>query len=495
MHPVTQERSALATVADAKGLLAEFGLAVLASAALVVYCTRLRVDALDLTNQVSSIGSMMFAFAIAIALPTAILAVLDWRRPNRYTKRAAAALLAGSTSGMVAGGIAVALSGTSCAINSLGGDSGRLAIWAARPDLLPAEYPPLVPKLIGILSTLTGTPEPHTWKALSIALIALFGPVLYVLWRFIASALQSLFFGPLIGMAYLDPYKPFVSLGLGTTVFGIVAAGLYLRNKPTAKLAPILIGLLVGITVLIYPGWIPWVALGFLAYLALLPWRTQWRPQLRFLALAGLALLVTAGWWVLGALPSVSGIQDRFFYHDVWVRPTYFAAWFDDAPELGVRLPPFGPLGGVDDFTVLLFLAVFVGVWLKGRSTLVFMLGSVFAGAWVWKMMLAGQMRETGLVQLFPRGNAVMLATALIISAVALISILRWIAGKIEPGNRLGVPLATAALLILPLVIATTASSITTRYMPSDSGKGALTKIAHTSTCWPIPENPDVSVE
>lgn len=495
MYSVTQERLSLARVTEAKGLLAEFGLALLASAALVIYCTRLRVFALDLTNQVSAIGSMMVAFAFAIALPVVILALLDWRRPNRFTARAAAALLAGSTSGLVAGGITLALSGTSCAINSLGGDSGRLAIWAARPDLLPPEYPPLIPKIIGLLSTITGSPEPYSWKALSIALITLFGPVLYVLWRCVATPTQSLILGPVVGMAYLDPYKPFVSLGLGGTILGLVAAAVYLRNKPTAILAPLLIGLLFGVTILIYPGWLAWVAAGFVAFLVLLPWRREWRSQLRFLALSSLPILVVAGWWLLSALPSVSGIRDRFFYHDVWVRPTYFAAWFDDAPELGVRLPPFGPLGGVDNFTVLLILAVFLGVWLKGRSTIVMVLGLVFAGAWVWKMTLAGQMRETGLVQLFPRGNAVMLATALIIAAIALFAILRKLDGAIAADRRLAIPLATAAFLILPLAIATTASSITMRYMPSDSGKGALTKVAHTAPCWPIPENPDVAVD
>ena len=84
------------------------------------------------------------------------------------------------TTGLIAGGILLALRGTDWPLFANGGDSGQLMRWA--DDLLagrptPADYPPAIIHLIAWGSELTGESTAGTLRAVQVAGTALFGPV------------------------------------------------------------------------------------------------------------------------------------------------------------------------------------------------------------------------------------------------------------------------------------------------------------------------------
>lgn len=474
---------------SAKGLILEFLLATAVALSIWWFGTRITLDATLRTEQVSALAQLQLSVALLVSVPLVILVYRSWKTNSPRLFGLGTAVVAGLSSGLVAGSMAIALTGTRCPVNSLGGDAGRLVIWAATPGTAPPEYPPLPVLSIRFLAQVFGTPEAYVWKTLSILLLAMSGPLLYAGWRLLCGPALSLALGPFIGLVFIDPYKPYSSLALCLSLIVLAVMAFYLRKIHVGWQVPTILGLTLSAIVLTYPGWLVWMLPGFLVFLVLLPWRQHWRPLSAFLGTIGLTVVATSFWWLFPAWEGFRTLRDTFVYADVWLRPTYFAAWQDDTPAFGVKIPPFGEFAGMDSFSLVLMALVCAGLILRGRTTLGVLCGLIFAGTWLRKMQIASAFRESGLVQLFPRANFVLLLVALTIAVLGVAALIARIAQNL-PQRASGLPAIPLLLVVCGvLLVPSLAEATTDDYMASESGKGVLTLRALTVPCWPIPED------
>ena len=128
-------------------------LAAIAAAVLSVQLSRsIVVDPLSRVGQVSGVAGLDFRFVVLglVLLGGCLLA--GWRDgpPGPWSGRCAYAAVAGLTTGLIGGGIVLALRGTDWPLFANGGDSGQLIHWAdnliagrAHPGRLPpGDLPP-----------------------------------------------------------------------------------------------------------------------------------------------------------------------------------------------------------------------------------------------------------------------------------------------------------------------------------------------------------------
>lgn len=451
--------------------------------------SRITLNPLVRAEQVSAMASLQVSVFLLVSVPFAGMVIWGWSRGNPRWLAMATAVAAGASSGIVAGLMAIALHGSRCAVNSLGGDAGRLVIWAARPGTAPSEYPPLPVLAIRWLSAIAGSPEPYVWRGLSLFLLAVTGPCLYIAWRLLYGPAMALVLGPVVGLVFIDPYKPYSSLPLGLSFVVLVIAASHLRNGYQHWRQPLMVGVSAAVLLLTYPGWFMWMAPGLLIVVALLPWRTKASANFRYLVVSGGCVLLLTFWWLTSAWTGFRTLRDTFVYHDALLRPTYFADWQEDTPAFGVRLPQYGEFGNLDTYSLALIALVSLGLVLRGRTTVGYLGMAVFVGVWVRKMQIASAFRETGLVQLYPRANMVMLLVALTLAGLGFGAVVAMAASRFSPG-RLGLPLIPVLLVVGgTLFVPMLAEAVADGYMASDDGKGVLTKRALLDACWPIPED------
>ena len=124
--------------------------------------------------------------------------------------------------------------------------------------------------------------------------------------------------------------------------------------------------------------------------------------------------------------PAGAPCPDNFFYFDTCTDPAYIAMWRNDRPfGAGSVWPPLGELGGVGVFTVLLTIGAGVALGLAWRRTVVIGIGFVIVGAWLVRMLLAGQMYATNTVRLYPRTTMVVLYGLLLLTGLAVFFVSR----------------------------------------------------------------------
>lgn len=478
-----------------RGLAKEALVAVVAAAVVTWYGSSLVLNPLSRPDQVSAIASLALFTALVVLLPSSLAAFRTWSRLCDPIALGSAAL-AGASSAVVAGGIAIALYGTRCPVNGLGGDAGRLAIWAQRPSTAPGEYPPLPYLVTRLFADLTRTPEPYVLRYISIVLLAATGPALYIAWRAMYGPITSLVLGPVLAMVYTDPYKPYASIVLGLTLVTMVALVGVLSTRPSSWRAAIGFGAMLAALTLTYPGWLTWIAPGVALFLLFtLRWRSQWRAYIRFSAILIITWLFLCCFWLMRAIGDFAGIRDTFQYFDSLMRPTFFAFWQSDTPLFGLRLPQFGEFGGLDLYSLALILLMGLALFVTGRSRTMQLLAVVFAITFLRKLQLAGQMRESGLVQLFPRANQVLALVSLSMVALGLVVLLRhmtqWWSSR---EGTLAAPARPVGMLVLGILLITQGTVVADSYMPNGDGRGALTLNAHKYGCWPIPSDADPDV-
>ncbi len=265
-------------------------------------------------------------------------------------RRCACAAIAGLTTGLIAGGILLALRGTDWPLFANDGDSGQLLRWA--DDLLagrppPADYPPAIIHLIAWGSALTGESTARTLRAVQVVGTALFGPVAYLAWRLRLSPGWALAVTLIAALPLLEPYKPYTTVVLVVLVPVLIVLLSALRRVADWsrwRIAGIGLGTGVGLGLLFvgYSGWFLWSAPGVLAAaLALFPWRAAPARGLALLAGAGAGLVLVAAGHLVGLLAAAGTTQDRYFYFDTAVDPAYIAMWRNDLPgDIGPWPPP-----------------------------------------------------------------------------------------------------------------------------------------------------------
>lgn len=474
--PTARTRSPRSSVLPAVAEIATaFG-----AAALAVHLSRsIVVDPLDRIGQVSGLAGLGLRFVL-VGLAVLVVCAATSRSSEgtrRVVGRCAFAAVAGLSTGLVAGGILLALRGTDWPLFANWGDSGQLIRWA--DDILagravPAEYPPAVLHLLARLADLTGWSTAEALRFLQVAGTAVFGPVAYLAWRLLLPAGWALAITLLAAFPLLEPYKPYTTVVLVVLVPVTVAFLSALRRAASSswlRIAGVGLGTGAGLGVLflVYSGWFLWSAPGAVVAVGVLfPWRTA---ALRGLALLGLAmggLVVVAFPHLVGLLSAAGDVQDRYFYFDTFVEPAYIAMWRNDLPGDVGPWPPPGELAGVGVFTLLLVLGLGAAVALAGRRTAVLTVALLMAGAWVLRFHFAAQMYETQSVQLYPRTTAEILFCLIVLSVLAVRHALSRVSVPHGTPVTLGV-LAAALLLALSM-----GSSLADRYLPRDDGSTAL---------------------
>ncbi|TQM16264.1 galactan 5-O-arabinofuranosyltransferase [Pseudonocardia kunmingensis] len=468
------------------------------------------VDPLDRIGQVSGLAALDLRFVV-LGLVVVLAAVAASRHPAVWAvvSRLACAAVAGLATGLVAGGVLLALRGTDWPLFANWGDSGQLIRWA--DDILagrgvPADYPPAVLHVIARWAELTGDSTASALRTVQVVATALFGPLAYLSWRLVLAPVWALAATLVAAMPMLEPYKPYTTVVLVALVPLLIAFLRVLRRAEAltwtrVALVGVATGAGLGVLFCLYSGWFLWSAPGALvAVLVVFPWRAA---PLRGLALLGLAAagLVAVAWpHLLGLLGAAGTVQDRYFYFDTAVEPAYIAMWRNDLPGDVGPWPPPGELAGVGVFTVLLVVGLGLAVAVAGRRTAVLALCALMAGAWLMRFWIASQMYATLTVQLYPRTTAQILFCLLLLAVFAALYGGRrvqevWHA-RFGSGDRVPArPVVTVGALCAALLLALSMGSATAdRYLPRDDGSVGL--LAHVAQHVRQPDGtcPDYSV-
>jgi hypothetical protein len=448
------------------------------------------VDPLDRMGQVSGLAALDLRFVLlGLAVLVACVATAGHPRVFRVVGRLACAAVAGLATGLVAGGIVLALHGTTWGLFANWGDSGQLIRWAddilaGRP--VPPDYPPVALHLIARWAQLTGDSTAGALRTSQLVGTALFGPVAYLSWRLVLAPVWALAVALVAAMPLLEPYKPYTTVVLVALVPLLVVFLRLLRGAGTPTwtrlaLAGAPTGVALGVLFSLYSGWFLWSAPGALvAVLVRFPWRAPVRG-LALLAVTAAGLVAVAWPHLFGVIAAAGRVQDRYFYFDTAVEPAYIAMWRNDLPGNVGPWPPPGELAGVGVFTVLLVVALGVAVAVAGRRTAVLTAGTLLAGAWVLRLAIAARMYETQTVQLYPRTTAEILFCLLLMAVLAARYGGRrvqdaWRARAVAGNGRVprnAMPLigALCAALLLALSMG---SATADRYLPRNDGSVGL---------------------
>jgi galactan 5-O-arabinofuranosyltransferase len=386
------------------------------------------VDPLDRVGQVSGLAALDLQFVLlGLAVLVACIAAARFPRVFAVVGRVACAAVAGLATALVAGGVVLALHGTTWGLFANWGDSGQLIRWAddivaGRP--VPPDYPPAVLHLIARWAELTGDSTAGALRTSQVLGTALFGPLAYLSWRLVLTPVWALAVTLVAAMPLLEPYKPYTTVVLVALV-PLLIAFVQLLHRAAGQswtrlaIAGAVAGVLLGVLFNVYSGWFLWSAPGALVAVLV---RFPWRAPLRGLTLLATALagLVAIAWpHLFGLIAAAGTVQDRYFYFDTAVEPAYIAMWRNDLPGDVGPWPPPGELGGVGVFTVLLVVGLGVAVAVGARRTAVITAGALLAGAWVLRLAIASQMYDTQTVQLYPRTTAEILFCLLVLAVLA----------------------------------------------------------------------------
>jgi len=459
---------------------------IVAALALPLWARTIRVDPLDRIGQVSGLAAIGLRYAVAAAVLLGLLLLAHRFLPVRHrplVTRLGCTAVAGLATGLIAGGIVVALRDTPWALWVGDGDYRQVLIWIRminEGQPIPHHYPPLIMYIIGGWGGVTGMPLAYALKDIQIVGTALFGPAAYLAWRLVLRPGWALGVGVVAMMPFVEPVKPYPQITLVMLVPVVIAFLQRIRRASElslgrSALVGVVFGAGIGLQFLLYSGWFVWMAPGVaLAFLVITPWRTALRRAL-LIAGTALATFTVVGWVHLqGLFSATGGINDAYFYADTYTDPAYIAMWRNDRPGgFASEWPPLGELGGVGVFTILLTIGLAVAIWLGWRRTAVIVLVSTAAGAWLIRMWLASEMYGSGLVRLYPRTTMIILYGLLILTGLAVMYavdlVRRWNASRVEP---LSLPSAVpAGLMLIPLVFffAVAGSATADRYMPNES--------------------------
>ncbi|MFY1637541.1 hypothetical protein ACN27F_30435 [Solwaraspora sp. WMMB335] len=450
------------------------------AAGFLAWSRTIDVDPLDRKGQVSGLAALQLRFTmVAAALVVALVVAhrLLGATTQAYAVRAGCAAVAGLASGLIAGGIDVALRGTRLSLWAGGGDYQWILDWTARlwrGEDISDHYPPVVFWLIGGWARLTDEPLIFALKDLQLAGTALFGPAAYLAWRLVLRPVSALAIGVVAMLPLIEPVKPYPQLTLVILVPVLVryldtARHVDRLRLPRAVGYGALAGAGLGMLFLLYSGWFVWCAGGVLLTIALLaPWRRGWR-QLAAYGGATMVTFVLVAWVHLrGLLAPTGGTSDDYFYFDTDTEPTYIAMWRNDRPaDVGEVWPPLGELGGVGVFTLLLAAGLGVAIALGWRRTIVVAVGACAASAWFLRMWLASEQWQTQTVRLYPRTTAVVLYCLLVLAGFGILLAVR--AGQRAGPTAAQRPrIAPVGLLLIPLlfVLASAGSATVDRYLP-----------------------------
>ena len=453
------------------------------------------VDPTDRIGQVSGLAGLDLRFLV-LGLLLVVACVIATRSRSAFpvVSGVSCAAVAGLASGLVAGGVLLALRGTDWPLFANWGDSGQLIRWAddilaGRP--IPGEYPPVFLHAIALWADLTGGSTAVALRTAQVVGTALFGPAAYLAWRLVLTPVWALAVALVAAMPLIEPYKPYTTVVLVVFVPVLIAFLRVLRRAAElGRTRIVLLGLgtgaVLGALICVYSGWFVWSAPGALvAVLVLFPWRAAALRGLALLGLAAVGFAAAAGSYLTGLLAAAGTEQDRYFFFDTRTEPAYIAMWRGDLPGDVGPWPPLGELGGVGVFTVLLVVGLGVAVAVAGRRTAVLVACALLAGAWLMRFWLASQMYATQSVQLYPRTTPEILFCLLLLAVLATLHSgdrlqEAWRARAVADESGRPRPAATVGALCAALLLALSMGSATAdEYLPRhDRSVGLLAYVA-----------------
>jgi len=412
-------------------------------------------------------------FRLRVAMIPVVVLVAGVVVAGVVSRRVPAELASGIGAGLFGGWVAftlrVALHGTPFGFGGLVGDPGRLAAmagtysrtWASADGIVPSvpsNYPPLFPWLVGRASALINVPA---WKLLgpAEAITLSFAVVAgYMLWRRLLPGPVALAVTLPVLLGFSLPDKAYEILALAVLVPWAIAA---FGDPPRGRLHWLPAGLIGGLTLLLYWGFLVYAVPGILV-LAALTWRAS--PDraryVRHVALTVLISLVVASWYLIpylgwGLLHGSSQVEYQ-----------YQGGGIQDSPLLFLAPTPLG---------VLQLIGVIGLVWYRGRvwwgKPLLLLIAGTYA---YWLLGLAAFIVANHhlLLQDTPRLIAPMLAAAGVLTiARAAPGIVRRLSIGAVPGG-----LGTLSLCLLSIFVAIT---VWQAWMPG--GPGQLTGLYQPS--------------
>ncbi|MEU3060060.1 hypothetical protein AB0P12_19810 [Streptomyces subrutilus] len=482
--------------------LAEAAVSVAAALGYTLLCTRIGINPMNRIGQVSGLARMQL-FAAVLGLP--LLAVLLYTAyrgrsgRHRTVKRMVCAALAGLSTGVVAGGVVVALRGTPWPLGGQEGDPGVLIDMAnsfLSGEGMSGIYPPGFPGLMALWAELRYDGLGGAGFALhdlQIFFSALVGPMAYLAWRLVLRPFWALLIAVPAAVLFLDPIRPYSHVVMIVLLPLLGHCLMELRRAGTRSTGALLLrgagmGLVFGVLFLWYSGWYVWAAPGVgLLFLFLFPWRAGAPVVKRALAYVG-AILVTAG--VIGA-PLLyqmarlgSQTPDRYAYLSVYADPAYVLGWASDrAGQLTyLNWPVSGEMAGQSGFALLLLFGVGLGIGLGMRNVMVRTAAATLAGAWLARFWFASSMAQEKAVQLFPRTTWIIMYCLMILCVLGMMTAVQRGSGwtertlrraAAEPGAPIIPPrvvrqLSAGMVCVVALFATMGASWSVNRYMPAD---------------------------
>ncbi len=355
--------------------------------------------------------------------------------------------------------LTAALRGTPFPFNGLIGDAGRLAAmatrysttWASSDTLLPgvpAEYPPMFPWSIGRVAALTGQ---EAWQLVGQAEAIYTGLALligFVLWQRLVKPWTALAVTVIGFMAFAIAAKSYELLTLRAFVPWVL--GTFGRPE-RGRLHWLVSGLIGGLIVLTYYGWVIFGIFGILALLG-----RSWfladnrKAYLLYLAkVAGVAFVVSS-WFIV-----------PFFV----ARQRYGGATLGDLYGTASILDQMFPFL---DFTLLgtVQLIGLIGlIWLRGKQWWASPLLALVVGAYLYRAVTAVMFvltDHTMLGQYAPRLYTTVLVMAGVLTVIHFVP---WLIEKLDVKAP-----AFAGLIALTVAVAFSGFTFTKNWMPKLGG-------------------------
>ncbi len=484
-------------------ITAEVVVSVAAALLLTLLCTRISVNPLNRIGQVSGLAKIQL-FAALLGLPVlAALVYTAYRGAalrHRLVQRLVCGAIAGLATGVVAGGVVVALRGTPWPLGGQEGDPSQLIHMATSildDKGLPGVYPPLFPGLIALWAKLNYGGiggEGYALHDLQIFFTAVAGPMSYLAWRLMLRPFWALAVAVPSVLVFLDPIRPYSHVTMIILVPLLAACLRELRRAGELSVRSVLLrgagfGAIFGVLFLYYSGWYLWSAPGiFVLTLFLFPWRGGGRAVRRTLLFVGttVGLAGVIGSPLLYQIAKEGATTpDRYAYIVNYVDPAYVLGWLSDrsGQETYHTWPQAGEMAGQTGFALLLVAAVGIGIGVGLRSLVVRVAAAVLVGAWLMRFYYASHMAHDQMVQLYPRTTWIIMYCLIILAVTGLMAATDrgrgWVersfrsvgrteaAGPVVPlrGTR---QLAAGLVCALALFATMGASWSVDRYMPQD---------------------------
>lgn len=327
--------------------LSEAVVSVVAALGYTALCRHISVNPLNRIGQVSGLATLQEYVAL-IGLPLlAVLLYAAYRgtlRQYELAKRLVCAALAGLATGVVAGGVVVALRGTPWPLGGQEGDPSVLIDMAT--SIMHGKgigvYPPAFPAAMAAWSEMRYGGVGGAGYALhdlQIICSALVGPMSYLAWRLLLRPFWALLIAVPAAVVFLDPIRPYSHVVM-IMLLPLLAAFMRelrrteRRSVRSALLLGVGFGVVFGLMFLWYSGWYLWSAPGvFVLALLLFPWRkgrAAITSAAAFVVSAGVAFAVVGAPLIYEIVRLGASTPDRYAYLSVYADPTYVLGWMSD---------------------------------------------------------------------------------------------------------------------------------------------------------------------